>query len=104
MTSLVPYCKLVATSVAPVCRNELENKERCDAACKGMKRHTTPLPWRVPLLAPAPRRPPSQTPRAQELVVEKGGHDVIFKVHVDPTGSHLIIGGNQASMTMMMTS
>ena len=36
--------------------------------------------------------------------MEKGGHDVIFKVHVDPTGSHLIIGGNQASMTMMMTS
>ncbi len=27
--------------------------------------------------------------------MEKGGHDVIFKVHVDPTGSHLIIGGNQ---------
>ena len=36
--------------------------------------------------------------------MEKGGHDVIFKVHVDPTGSHLIIGGNQVSMTIMRTN
>ena len=30
-----------------------------------------------------------------EIVIEKGGHDVIFKLHVDPSGSHLIVGGNQ---------
>lgn len=30
-----------------------------------------------------------------EIVIEKGGHDVIFRLHVDHTGSHLIVGGNQ---------
>ncbi len=33
--------------------------------------------------------------RTQEIVIEKGGHDVIFKLHVDPGGYHLLIGGNQ---------
>mmetsp|Transcript_59942 Transcript_59942/g.141174 ORF Transcript_59942/g.141174 Transcript_59942/m.141174 type:complete len:974 (+) Transcript_59942:154-3075(+) len=30
-----------------------------------------------------------------EMIIDKGRNDVIFKLHVDPQGQHLIIGGNQ---------
>jgi len=30
-----------------------------------------------------------------DVVIDKGRNDVIFKLHVDPSGYHLIIGGNQ---------
>eukprot|EP00960_Hanusia_phi_P078119 768783-Hanusia_phi.AAC.2 len=30
-----------------------------------------------------------------EIVIDKGRNDIIFKVHVDPSGAHIIVGGNQ---------
>lgn len=40
----------------------------------------------------------------QEIVVEKGGHDVIFKLHVHPGGNHLFIGGNQVPECSVLAS